>query len=135
MSVLDVIRLPCFECVSCKFGQIKGGVKYPKFQGATLKYISSLFLLMILRSPSPSLSVLINCIRKTVSSFMFNLYALINIKDIINTFGCTCKEFIGGCWPLGTDFLQKMILQRHHATEAQTYISILMVDAPYFYRH
>ena len=69
---------------------------------------------------------------------MFNLYALINIKDIINTFGmqgCTCKEFTGGCWPLGTDFLQKMILQRHHATEAQTYISILMVDAPYFYRH
>lgn len=48
-----------------------------------LKYISSLFLLMILRSPSPSLHISINCIRKTISSITFNPYALLNVKYII----------------------------------------------------
>ena len=29
----------------------------------------------------------------------------------------------------------KIVLQRHHATDAQTYISILLADATYFYHH
>ena len=45
------------------------------------------------------------------------------------------KEFIGGVLATWDRLFTKMISQRHHAREAQTHISILMVDAPYFYRH
>lgn len=39
---------------------------------------------MILRSPSPSLQVSINCIRKTVSSITFNPYAQLIVKNILD---------------------------------------------------
>ena len=50
--------------------------------------------------------------------------------------GRTCKEFIGGCWPLGTDFLQKwfrkgMMPQRHRliflSLSLMLHISIVIV--------
>ena len=48
--------------------------------------------------------------------------------------GRKCKEFMGGGGGVGySGPIILMILQRHYDTEAQTDISILMADAPYFY--
>ena len=50
--------------------------------------------------------------------------------------GHTCNELMGGgvVGHLGPAFNKNdLILQRHNAPEAQTYISILMVDGPYIY--
>ena len=41
----------------------------------------------------------------------------------------------GGVLDTRDRLLTKKVLQRHHATDAQTYISILLADATYFYQH
>ena len=59
------------------------------------------------------------------------LYPSIHQVALPNLQGRTCRGVLATWDRLFT----KMISQRDHATEAQTYISVHMVDAPYFYRH
>ena len=42
----------------------------------------------------------------TIQTPLELLYGIMRYKTI-HSQGRTCKEFIGGCWTLGTDFLQK----------------------------
>ena len=76
--------------------------------------------------------------RFSLSSQFGNLLSIImqcNVTScVICIQGRTWKEFMGGCWPLWIDFIQKrfcegIMLQTH------TYICILIVDALYFHAH
>ena len=69
--------------------------------------------------------------------YMYSIFKLMDFHATAVTYeqGRTCKEFMGGVLDTRDRLFTKIVLQRHHATHAQTYISILLADATYFYHH